>query len=77
MDDELVKIRVGMTSARELELEVPAAGLEETVDRAIHDGGILWLTDEKGHRHGIVVERIAFFAIETDRRARGVGFGPD
>jgi hypothetical protein len=65
-----------MTSARELELEVIAAGLEDTVNRAIVDGGMLWLTDEKGHRHGIVVERMAFFEIETDRKSRGVGFGP-
>lgn len=75
MSDDLVKIRVGMTSARELELEVIAEGLEEMVNLAIEDGGMLWLTDDKGHRHGIVVQRLAFFEIETDRQSFGVGFG--
>lgn len=76
MSDDLVKIRVGMTSARELELEVVAAGLEETVNGAIEDGGVLWLTDEKGRRYGIVIARLAFFEIDSERKTSGVGFGP-
>ena len=75
---EGVKIRFGMVSARELELEVDedldVAGLFQ---KGVETGeSILWITDSRGHRHAIAIEKVAFIEIETEVRRHGVGFTP-
>jgi len=76
-EEEQVRVRIGMTmTPRELDLEV--ADAEEVVrafQQAMEKGEqVLWLVDEEGHRHGLVVDKIAYLDVEAERSKR-VGFG--
>ncbi len=70
-----VKVRIGVQAARELEFEVedPAA-LVADVEAAIAAGGLLWVTDVKGERHGLVAEKIIFLEVDKGKNGPGVGF---
>ncbi len=72
---ETVKVRFGMSSTRELEIEVESGhDIATEFETAAAKGvSILWIRDTRGHRHGIVVEKVAFIEIESARR-RDVGF---
>ena len=72
---ETTKVRFGMSSTRELEIEVEpghdiATEFETGVAKGTH---VLWIRDTRGHRHGIVLEKVAFIEIESAKR-RDVGF---
>lgn len=75
---ETVKVRFGMSSTRELEIEVePGHDIATEFETAASKGTpILWIRDTRGHRHGIVVEKVAFVEIESARR-RDVGFNAE
>jgi hypothetical protein len=75
---ETVKVRFGMVSTRELEIEVePGHDIASELEKALEYGTrLLWITDGRGHRHGIVMEKVAFVEIESARR-RDVGFSGD
>ncbi len=69
------KMRIGVEGARELEIEVDdldaaIAALEKGLD----DDSLIWLTDSKGDRHGIVSGRLAFVEVE-ESSDRAIGFG--
>ena len=71
-----VKVRIGLESVRELELEVAdgdavAADLEAAL---AGDVDLVWLTDVKGNRHGIAVSKLGFVEIDGDETRPGVGF---
>jgi hypothetical protein len=63
---------------RELDLEL--ADAEEAIrafQRAMEAGEkVLWLVDEEGRRHGLVVDKIAYVDVEAEKPAR-VGFGKE
>ena len=71
------KIRVGIISARELELEVDDVDrVSSDVETAVSDGeALVWITDSRGHRYGIVTAKIAFLQVEKAETRPGVGFG--
>lgn len=75
---ETVKVRFGMSSTRELEIEVePGHDIATEFEGAAAKGTqILWIRDTRGHRHGVVVEKVAFVEIESARR-RDVGFAAE
>ncbi len=69
-------VRIGVKSARELELEVddPAA-VSAAYEKALKGrDSVLWITDTREHRFGIAIDSIAFIEIEHPQD-RGVGFG--
>jgi hypothetical protein len=69
-------VRIGVKSARELELEVEDPLVVSDAYESVLKGkdSVLWITDVREHRFGIAVDSIAF--IEIERPAdRGVGFG--
>lgn len=69
------KMRIGVEGARELEIEV--ADLEAAaadLEKGLSDDSIVWITDSKGDRHGIVGRRLAFVEVE-EKSDRSVGFG--
>ena len=72
-------IRIGVVyTARELNLETDDSvdGVTATIESAISAGeGVLWLTDKKGRRVGVPVDKIAYVEIVTDASGRKVGFG--
>ena len=65
-------------SARELDFEVEdAEELLGAFRRAVEEGEkILWVTDEEGRRHGLVVDKIAYLDVEADKSTK-VGFGKE
>ncbi|HHC09176.1 MAG TPA: DUF3107 family protein [Actinobacteria bacterium] len=73
----MIRIRFGMTSAREVELEVEESeDVAAAFDLAMAEGAkVLWVADTRGHRHGIVLDKVAFVEVEPTR-PREVGFGP-
>ncbi|HZJ48247.1 MAG TPA: DUF3107 family protein [Acidimicrobiia bacterium] len=75
---ETTKVRFGMAATRELEIEVePGHNIAAEFEAAAGNGSqILWVLDTRGHRHGIVLEKVAFVEIESARR-RDVGFSGD
>ena len=74
-----MEIRIGVVyTARELNLETDDSvdGVTAQIESAIETGdGVLWLTDKKGRRVGVPVDKIAYVEIVTDTGARKVGFG--
>jgi len=75
---ETIKVRFGMAATRELEIEVePGHDIASEFEASMVGAApILWVVDSRGHRHGIVLEKVAFVEIESARR-RDVGFSGD
>ncbi|MBT8212504.1 MAG: DUF3107 family protein [Acidimicrobiia bacterium] len=72
------RIRIGITSARELEIEIEDAGeFIKSMEAGRTDGSIVWVEDFKGHRHGIVADRVAFIEVQSEDDGSGVGFTAD
>jgi hypothetical protein len=68
------KMRIGVEGAREIELEVD--DFDDAVallEKGLADESMVWLTDTKGDRHGIVATRLAFVEVESSKN-RSVGF---
>ncbi|MCZ6461794.1 MAG: DUF3107 family protein [Actinobacteria bacterium] len=76
--DETVTVRFGITSARELEIEVePGHDIAKEFENALSAGTqLLWISDALGHRHGIVMGKVAFIEVESATK-RDVGFGSE
>ena len=74
-----MEIRIGVVyTARELNLETDDSvdTVTATVESTISAGdGVLWLTDKKGRRVGVPVDKIAYVEIVADAGGRKVGFG--
>ena len=74
-----MRVRIGMSmTARELDLDVAdAEELMRSFRQAVEQGEkLLWVVDEDGHRHGLVVDKIAYVDVEADRSTK-VGFGKE
>lgn len=74
-----MRVRFGMTmTARELDLEVEdAEQVIRSFQQAVEQGDkLLWVVDEEGRRHGLVVDRIAYIDVEAEKSTR-VGFGKE
>jgi hypothetical protein len=72
---ESISVRIGLSSARELEISVEDSDdLIASFEKAVKGkDSVFWVTDTRGHRFGINVSSIAF--VEVDKPIdRGVGF---
>ena len=73
-------VRIGVThNPREIEIELsddadPEAVRAE-VEKSVADGGMLWLTDRKGHQVGIAIEKLAYIDLGTASDSGRIGFG--
>lgn len=74
-------VRIGVTqSPREIEVDMgdsaDADALYEQVNKAIEsEAGMLWLTDRRGRRVGVVAAKVAYVEIDAGNEPRRVGFG--
>lgn len=74
-------VRIGIIqTAKELDVELPEgtdrAELLELVEAALGSPeGVLWLTDKRGRRVGVPVQRIAYVEVGAASDERRVGFG--
>jgi hypothetical protein len=77
LDPGKVRVKIGLSYVpREVDLDVDdpdrfMADFEEAMDSGTK---VWWVTDREGHRHGIVVDKIAYIDVEPGRD-RKVGFG--
>jgi hypothetical protein len=72
-----VEIKIGVQDiARELTVETTAtaAEVEAQLTKALTDGGLLTLTDEKGRKVLIPAAKVAYVDLGQEK-ARPVGFG--
>jgi len=72
-----VRVKFGMAhTARDIDVEVEdAEALVAEFEKAVEEGRkLLWVTEEDGHRHGLMVERIVYVDVEAEK-SRTVGFG--
>ena len=68
------KMRIGIEGARELEIEVDdLEKAAQDLETGLTENPIVWITDSKGDRHGIVSARLAFVEVE-EASDRSVGF---
>ena len=76
MSNDTVKVRIGLEGVRELEFDVDdGEKLIKDIDAAIaKGGGLLWVKDARGDRHGLAVAKIAFVQVEGEKAAGVVGF---
>lgn len=71
------RVKIGLTFApREVEIDVTDAdSFIRDFEAAVAAGGVWWVTDREGHRHGLVVDKIAYVDVEPGERDRTIGFG--
>jgi hypothetical protein len=74
-----MEVRIGVVySARELTVDTDDSvdSVAATIESAVGNGdSLLWLTDTKGRRIGVPVDKIAYVEVAADAGGRKVGFG--
>jgi hypothetical protein len=74
-----MEVRIGVVyTARELTVETDDSvdGVTAAIEGAMTNGdSLLWLTDTKGRRIGVPVDKIAYIEVAADAGGRKVGFG--
>jgi hypothetical protein len=75
-----VHVRIGVTyNPREIEVELPDGtepeAVKALVEQSVSTGGMLWLTDRKGHQVGIAVDKLAYIDLGTASDSGRIGFG--
>ena len=75
-----MEVRIGVVyTARELTVEtddsVDARDRRRSRARCRSGDSLLWLTDTKGRRIGVPVDKIAYVEVAADAGGRKVGFG--
>jgi hypothetical protein len=70
-------VKIGITHAsREIEVDVDDAdAFVSEFEAALADGRrVWWVEDSEGRRHGVILDKIAYLDIESERD-KTVGFG--
>jgi hypothetical protein len=74
-----MEVRIGVVyTARELTIDTDDSVdvVTAAIESAMSQGdSILWLTDSKGRRIGVPVDKIAYVEVAADAGGRKVGFG--
>ena len=74
-----MEVRIGVVyTARELTVETDDSvdGVTAAIEGALSNGdSMLWLTETKGRRIGVPVDKIAYVEVAADAGGRKVGFG--
>ena len=75
-------VRIGVTQTpKEIELELDSDADGDRVVKDVEaalakkDGGVLWITDRRGRRVGVPVDKVAYVEIGSPSEERKVGFG--
>jgi hypothetical protein len=75
-----VDVRIGIIqNPKELEVhlgdDADPSALRAEIDKALADGGALWLTDRKGRQVAVPAEKVAYVEIGSPEDGRRIGFG--
>ena len=74
-------VRIGVTQTpREIEVDLgdhaDVEGITTQVNEALaSESGMLWLTDRRGRKVGVVASKVAYIEIDASGEERRVGFG--
>jgi hypothetical protein len=77
IDATKTRVKIGLTFVpREIDIDVDDAdGFMSDFEAALSsDSKVWWVTDRDGHRHGLVVDKVAYIDVEVERD-RAIGFG--
>jgi hypothetical protein len=74
-----VQVRIGVIyTPKEIEVEVDDEGgddLAQHIEKTLADGAaVLWLSDRRGRRVGVVADKISYVEIGSETGDRRVGF---
>jgi hypothetical protein len=74
-----MEVRIGVVhTPKELTLELDG-GVEDafkTIDKGIKSGdSMVWLTDSKGRRVGVALDKLAYIEVDSEEGSKRVGFG--
>jgi Protein of unknown function (DUF3107) len=73
-----MEVRIGVVhTPKELTLELDASldEVKKSIEKALSDDGVLWLTDNRDRTVGVPAERIAYVELEAEGGTKRVGFG--
>ena len=73
-----MEVRIGVVHTPKeltLELDVSLDEVKKSIETALSDDGVLWLTDSRGRTVGVPAERIAYVELEVEGGTKRVGFG--
>jgi hypothetical protein len=73
-----MEVRIGVVhTPKELTLDLDSVeDAVKMIDTALKSGDpLVWLTDSKGHRVGVALEKLAYIEIESEEGSKRVGFG--
>jgi DNA-binding MurR/RpiR family transcriptional regulator len=75
-----MEVRIGVIyTPKELavELDGKADEVVSSLEDALKAGApVIWLTDKKGRRVGIPIDKIAYIEVAEEDQTKRVGFGP-
>ncbi len=74
-----MQVRIGVIySPKEIEVDLAeddGADLADRIEKTLGDGApVLWLTDRRGRRVGVVADKVAYIEIGSETGDRRVGF---
>lgn len=74
-----MEVRIGVVhTPKELTLELDGDVDEafKAIDKAIKSGDtMVWLTDAKGRRVGVALDKLAYVEVDSEEGSKRVGFG--
>ena len=74
-----MEVRIGVVhTPKELTLELDGDVEEafKAIDKAIKGGDtMVWLTDSKGRRVGVALDKLAYVEVDSEEGSKRVGFG--
>jgi hypothetical protein len=74
-----MEVRIGVVHTPKeltLELDGDVDDAFKTIDKAIKGGDtMVWLTDAKGRRVGVALDKLAYVEVDSDEGSKRVGFG--
>jgi hypothetical protein len=74
-----MEVRIGVVHTPKeltLELDGDVDDAFKTIDKAIKGGDtMVWLTDAKGRRVGVALDKLAYVEVESEEGSKRVGFG--
>jgi hypothetical protein len=74
-----MEVRIGVvhtTKELTLDLDGDVDDAFKTIDKAIKGGDtMVWLTDSKGRRVGVALDKLAYVEVDSEEGSKRVGFG--
>ena len=76
----MLEVRIGVIySPKELSVELDGVKTDEivsTIEDALKGGApVIWLTDKKGRRVGVPVDKVAYIEVAEEDATKRIGFG--